>query len=58
MLISRCCRAYVIVEGEVTHYYVCMQCGRPAELIEQKGERYVADRRSKNLEENVDKTRG
>lgn len=37
MLVSRCCRSYVILEGHGTHYYACQQCGMAADLIEAKG---------------------
>jgi len=29
MQLSKCCKAPLDVEGDVTHYYVCSKCGRP-----------------------------
>lgn len=34
MLVSRCCRQDVQVEGIVTHYYCCIKCHRPCDLVE------------------------
>lgn len=34
MLVSRCHKSYVIIEGQTDHYHVCMQCGLACELIE------------------------
>ena len=33
MLVSRCCRTDVIVEGDIARYYACDRCGMACELI-------------------------
>lgn len=40
MLVSRCCKQGLYVEGHITHYYVCGFCNRACDTIffsEQKG---------------------
>ncbi len=29
---SKCCNAGVTVHGEVTHYHICKQCGKPCDV--------------------------
>lgn len=36
MLVSQCCKTYISVEGHTTHYYVCLQCGKATDAVEQK----------------------
>lgn len=30
---SKCCSAPVIIEGETTKYYACLNCGKPTDII-------------------------
>jgi hypothetical protein len=53
MLVSKCCKSYPIVEGNTIHYYVCMQCGRASDLIEQKIGGTDADSRRTKISQEV-----
>lgn len=45
MLVSKCCKSYLVIEGHTTHYYCCLQCGMATDAIEQKGNPNAIERR-------------
>lgn len=36
MLVSRCCKADIRIEGHLTMYYVCQKCHRACDAMEGK----------------------
>jgi len=33
--VSNCCKAYIVVIGKCTHYYVCTKCGNGCSAIKE-----------------------
>lgn len=51
MLVSKCCKSYLTIDGQTTHYYVCVHCGKATDAIESKGRIENADHSRTSLTE-------